>query len=226
MYTQNNAQQAATRAARNKNLPSSKARPEILTLMAPLDVNSNSYELSLKHETQQKVARMTKGLLDRDGFIATHMKVGILSVKVVGGVEYFTAQHAIYHPDPLVLTEAAGAAVLSEAEACESIYWAHFSIDTNEKKRLERYSLQDFRIVHQTQHSANTQNMKTGLEWVSLGAAIRFAGGDENNLFFHLDCLDKTHIAGTAARKNYLLVGLKGSIIKGITTKAFLSTSF
>lgn len=226
MYREDNAQRAAVRAARNKNLPSAKARPEILTLLTPLDVNENSYRLSLKHEIQQKIAKITKGLLDRDGFIATHMKVGILSVKVVGGVEYFTAQHTIHFPDPAVLAEPAGAAVLSEAEACESVYWAHFSIETNEEKRFERHTLQDFRIVQQVQHSANTQNMKTGLEWVSLEAAIRFAGGDENDIYVHLDCLDKTHIAGTAARRNYLLVGLKGSIIKGITTKAFLSGSF
>jgi len=226
MYGQNNAQQAATRAARNKNLSSTKARPEILTLLAPLDVNDNGYTLSLKHESQQKIAKLTKGLLDRDGFIATHMKVGVLPVKVVAGTLYFTAQHPLLWADPLVFDIAAGTAVLSEAEAIESIPHGHFSINTNEEKRLEKYSLQDFRIVQQTQHSANTQNMQTGLEWVPLDAAYRFAGGDENELHFQFDCLDKTHWAGNADRKNFLWVGLKGSIIKGITTKAFLSGSF
>ncbi len=226
MYRQNTAQRAAAQAARNKNLPSTKARPEILTLLAPLDVNDNGYILSLKHETQQKVAKITKGLLDRDGFIATHMKVGVLPVKVVGGTLYFTAQHPLFWADPARFNIPAGTAVLSEAEALESIPHGHFSINTNEKKRLEKYSLQDFRIIHQTQESANTRNMQTGWEWIPLDAAYRFAGGDENELHFQFNCLDKTHWAGNADRKNYLWVGLKGSIIKGITTKAFLSGSY
>lgn len=226
MYGQNTAQRAATQAARNKNLPSSKARPEELILLAKLDVNNNSYVVSLKHEVQNKISKITKGLLDRDGFIATMMKVGILPVPVISSVEHFTAASALYWPDPAVLDTAAGTADLSEAQATESLYWGSFSIETNEDKRLEKHTLQSYRTIQQTQASASTANMQTGLEWKPLEAAIRFAGGDENEIHIQIDCLDKTHIGGPAARNNYILIGLKGSIIKGITTKAFLSGAF
>lgn len=226
MYGRHTAQAAATQAARNKNLPTSKARPEELTLLAKLDVNNNAYVISLKHEIQQKIAKVTKGLLDRDGFIATMMKVGILPVPVINSVEHFTAAAPVFWPDPIVLDTAAGTADLSEAQANESIYWGHYSIETNEDKRMEKHTLQSFRTIQQTQASANTANMQTGLEWKPLEAAIRFAGGDENEIHIQINCLDKTHLAGPAARNNYLLIGLKGSIIKGITTKAFLSGAF
>lgn len=216
-----NALRVARRAAKGSRLKPTQARPHELLLFAALNANANQYEFDLEHDEAIKVLKIAKGLRDRDAFIATGMAIGIVPVFVSSSVEYPTAAAPVYFPDPNIFDTAAGTATLSEAQALESIYWGFHTLQTNEGVRIDRSPNLEFRTVQQTQGSSSTANMQTGIEVKEIGAAIRFGGGDENRIIIDINSSDKTHIGGPAARNNYLMVRLEGSIIKGQTTKVY-----
>lgn len=219
----NFATRIARKAAEKNGMGSAEARPHQLQLFAELSSSENQYRIPLNAEYHNRIAPgIGRGLLDRDAFLASAIGLAIVPVKVVNGTPYFTAVSPVFWPDPNVFDTPAGTAVLSEAEALESIYWGDHSLKTNTGVRIDKNPNLALRTVQQTQASGSTANMQTGLEVQEIGAVIRFSGGDENEIIINVDCKDKTHIAGTADRKNFLMVVLDGAIIKGATSKAYL----
>jgi len=213
----------ARRAAKKMNVAAGEARPHQLHLWAELSTSENQYRIPLKDEDQRRIAPgVGRGLLDRDAFLASAIGLGLVPVPIINGEKFFTSAAPVWWPDPNVFNEAAGTANLSEAAALEAVYWGTHSLKTNTGVRIDKNPNLSLRTVQDTQASANTANMQTGLELEEIGAIIRFSGGDENEIIIDLNCKDKTHIAGTAARTNYLLVVLDGAIVKGATNKAYL----
>lgn len=217
----NKAWRIAKEAARKMGLNVSKARPHELYLFAQLTVGDNQYTLDLKHEEQVKIFKAAEGLRDRNSFIAVGMSMGLVAVEVSGGSEIITGVAPIFWPDPTVFSEAT--AGLAEYKALESVYWGRHTLKTNEGVRIDKRPNMIFRTVQQTQHSANTRNMQNDVEVKELGAAIRFGGGDQNEIIIDIDCPDKTNLAGNATRNNYIMVQLTGAVIKGSTTKTYIS---
>lgn len=214
----------AMSAAVKRGMDMSKVRPHTLILAAPLSDQESKYEFDLRHKSQENILPgVVRGLLDRDGFIASAMGLAVISVPVIGGKEYPTAGVISFFPDPQIFdAPAAAPGVLSEVQALESIYFGDHTLKTNEGIRLDKNPNFLFRTVHQTQTSGSTVNMLTGDEFKDIGADVRFAGGDENLVTVGLKCDDKTLIGGPAERNNYLLVFLLGAVSKGGTTKAYL----
>lgn len=211
----------AQAAAGKMGLKKTKARPHELILALPLKGDEDTYTFSLHRESAEKyLPQITKGLEDRSAFIAIGGAVGILSVPVIGTVEYPTAAAIEYHPDGQIFSQAA-TTTLTEKQALESIYYGRMTLKTNEGVRLDKMPMLHFRTVPQTQASATTANQFSGAEVKALGAAVRFGGGDDNEVSISIKCADKTNIVGNATRKNYLIVRLVGTIIKGSTTKAY-----
>ena len=207
-------------AVERLGLPSDKARPHELLLVAKLTTSDNQYTLKLNYEDQQRILNISEGLLDRDSFVAVGMSLGIIPVPIISTVEYPSAAAPVYFPDPNVFDTAA-TATLSEAQALESIYWGRHTLITNEGVRIQKRPNISFRTVQQTQGSATTQNMQNDQEIKEIGAPVRFGGGDQNEIIIDIKCDDKTDLAGDAARQNYLVVGLYGAILKGSTTKVY-----
>lgn len=214
----------AQAAAQKMGLNKSKARPHELILALPLSNDVDTYTFSLHKETAEKyLPAITKGLEDRNAFIAIGGAVGILPVPVIGGKEYPTAASIEYHPDLNVFNFAA-TNILSEQQALESIYYGKMNLKTNEGVRLDKMPMLHFRTVNQTQKTATTANQFNGNEVKAFGAAIRFGGGDDNEVSIAIKCSDKTDIAGDpAVRKNYLIVRLVGTIVRGSTTRTYTS---
>lgn len=211
-------------AANKSGLPVTKVRPHTLILGAKLDPTESSYDLDLRDEKQSSILPgVTRGLVDRDGFIASAMGLALYSVPVIGGTEYPTNGQLAFFPDANIFAAAAAApGVLSETQQLESIYMGDHTLKTNEGIRLEKNPNYLFRTAHQTQTSGTTSNMLTGIEYKDLGADVRFGGGDDNLITISHKCLDKTLIGGPAERNNYILVFLLGVVFKGGTTKAYL----
>lgn len=211
-------------AVERLGLPTEKARPHELILVAPLSASENQYSLKLNYEEQQRILNISEGLLDRDSFIAVGMSLGIIPVPVVSNVEYPSAAAPLFFPDPNVFSTAA-TTTLTEAQALESIYWGRHTLITNEGVRIQKRPNFSFRTVQQTQGSANTQNMQNDQEIKEIGAPVRFGGGDQNEIIIDIKCDDKTDIAGAITagdgHQNYLMVGLYGAILKGSTTKVY-----
>lgn len=223
MDSRTRAWRLAVKAAQKLGQDTSKARPHELVLLAALSTSENTYNLELSQDLQPAtVAAIANGLLDRDAFMASEMALGILQVPVISSVEYPSAGKLAYFPDPNVWSTAAGTAILSESQALESVYFGTHSLQTNEGLRIEKNPNMFFRTVQQTQGSATTQNMQTGLEMKDIGAVVRFAGGDENKIIIRINCADKTHLNGPAGWNNYLYCRLGGAIIKGSTTKTYV----
>lgn len=213
--------QIAAGAAKKQGLPKEKARPQELLLFAKLDASENQYRLSLKHDDQIKIAPgIARGLLDRDGYMATMMALGVIKVPVIATVEYFAAAIPSFWEDPALFPTVA-TTTLSESQALASIWWGTHTLQTNQDVRIDKSPNRHFRTVHQTQTSANTANMQLGIEMKEIGAAVRFGGGDDNEIIITLDCKDKTDIVGAATHNNYLMVVLDGAVIKGSTTKFY-----
>lgn len=199
-----------------------KARPGELRLIAPLSPNQSEYILSVddgKYENYEAIAR---GLKYRNGFAANGIAIGVLSVKVNAAGDLMWGSETVhYHIDANYFDEAAADAVngFSEAEALNCIYTTGLlNVKTNEGVRIEKFPTRRFRTVHTTQHSATTVNESLNHEIKSLGGVLNFKGGDENEISLRFNCVDKTLIAGTATRKNFLVIDLVGSEIKGDTT--------
>jgi hypothetical protein len=212
----------AQQAAASLGLTKEKARPHELILALPLSASDDTYTFNLDAAIAEKVLpEITKGLEDRNSFIVIGAAIGFLPVPVIGGVEYPTAAAIEYHADANVFSEAAGTAILSEKQALESVHYGRISLKTNEGVRLDKMPMLYFRHVPQTQKGTATANQFTGAEVKPLGAAVRFGGGDDNEVTISIKCKDKTKIVGNASRKNYLVVRLVGSIIMGSTTKTF-----
>lgn len=220
----NNITARAMQAAVRKNMDMNKVRPHTLILAAKLDASESTYAFDLRQNAQETILPgVVRGLLDRDGFIASAMGLALFTAPVLGGKEYPTSGQMLFFPDPNVFdADAAAPGVLSEAQALESIYLGDHTLKTNEGIRLDKNPNFLFRTVHQTQGSGSTTNMLTGAEYKDIGADVRFAGGDENEVSVSIKCDDKTLIGGPAARNNYLIVFLLGAIVKGGTTKAYL----
>ena len=222
VISRNKAQRIAVQAALKMGLRKENVRPHELILAAKLTTADNDYTISLEDNKQKAILSWAEGLKDRDAFIAIGMAMGVLPVKKVSGTEYPTASLPVYHPDPNVFAEAAGSATLSEAEAVTSLWVGRHTLKTNEGNRIDKQPNLHFLTIQETQASASTANMVTGMELKEIGAAVRFGGGDLNEIIIHLNCPDKTHIAGTAARQNYILIRLCGAVIKGGTNKTYL----
>lgn len=224
MKNQNSAVERAMSAAVKMGLDVTKARPHTLMLVAKLDNSESKYNISLRDDIQSRLAPgVARGLLDRDAFVASDMAIGILPVPVIGGKEYFTAAAPVFHPDVNIFDEVAGAThALSEKQALEAIYLGDHTLKTNEGIRIDKNPNIHFRTVEQTQQSASTANMMTGLYMKDIGSDVRFGGGDENEIIIGVKCDDKTLIGGTADRSNYIIILLYGAIVKGGTTKTYL----
>lgn len=213
----------AQAAAGKMGLAKTKARPHELILALPLRADEDTYTFSLNRESAEKVLpQITKGLEDRSAFIAIGAAVGILPVPVISSKEYPTAAAIQYHPDGNVFNQAA-TTTLTEKQALESLYYGKMTLKTNEGVRLDKMPMLHFRTVNQTQKTATTDNQFVGNEVKPLGAAVRFGGGDDNEVTISIKCSDKTDMIGNASRNNYLVVRLVGTIIKGSTTKAFVN---
>ena len=216
----------AQQGAQSMGLSPSKARPHELILYKKIKSSLSSYTFSLKDEQARKELSIANGLLDRNGFVAVGMAIGILQVPVIGGVEYPEAGTIHYHADTNAF---AGPAtnVLSEQQALNSFYQAgSYKLETNEGKRIDGAPTLSFRTVSQTQQTDNQVNMQTGGEVKELGVIVRFAGGDTNDVIITHECQDKTAIGGVVDEfVNYLCVRLVGAIVKGGTSAAYLNKS-
>lgn len=215
---------AALAAVRTLGLNPAKARPHSLILARPLSSDDNTYTFSLDHKENDSVLPgFARGIMDRDGFVASGMGVGILSVPVIDGVEHPTAASPIFFPDPNVFDGTDAASALTEAQQLETIYNGEYSLKTNEGLRIQNNPLYLFRTAEQTQGSAETTNMQTGIQIKAIGASVRFGGGDENEITIKHTSKDKSLIEGTEDRRNYLVIYLVGAVVKGATTKAYLN---
>jgi hypothetical protein len=215
----------AMAAANERGMDMTKVRPHTLILAAQLTASESNYAFDLRQSAQENILPgVVRGLLDRDGFLASGMAIGLIKVPVIGGKEYPTSGTVSFFPDKNLFAEPAGVApnVLAEAQALESIYFGDHTLKTNEGIRLDKNPNFLFRHVHQTQASATTAGMLTGEEFKDIGADVRFAGGDENEVRISIKCDDKTLIGGPAASNNYLLVFLIGAVSKGATTKRYI----
>lgn len=214
----------AMAAAVRGGITKTKVRPHTLILGAKLDSAESAYDLDLRDEKQAFVLPgVTRGLIDRDGFIAASMGLALYSVPVIGGKEYPTNGQLAFFPDANIFdADVVAPGVLTEAQQLESIYMGDHTLQTNEGIRLEKNPNFLFRTVQQTQASANTANMLTGAEYKDLGADVRFGGGDDNFIRIAHKSADKSLIEGPATRNNYILVFLLGVVVKGGTTKAYL----
>jgi hypothetical protein len=210
-------------AAKKRGMNMTKVRPHTLILAALLDPSESSYRLDLRQSEQEKILPgVVRGLLDRDGFISSGMALGFAKVPIIGGREYPTAAEIAFFPDKNLFPEPAGAGhALSVQQALRSIHLGTHSLNTNEGIRIDKNPNFPFMTVQQTQASAGTENMLTGLEVKDLGADVRFAGGDENEVIIHTKCDDKTLIGGPAEYNIYILAFLVGAISKGATTKTY-----
>ena len=106
-------------------------------------------------------------------------------------------------------------------------------MQTNEGLRIDRQPLRRFYTSNQTIAgtvlSTDGTNPGTqvlvdqvfGNEYKSLGGIYQVMGGDDNYINIHINTADKTHLAGNAARKNYLMVKLIGAEGKGKVTSAY-----
>lgn len=218
-------QNAAKRSGQNPG----KAQPDELFLLAELTNAESEYTISIDQDDQKSIWKGAKGLAHRNGFKATAMAVGILPVLVNNGKVYFGAQAPSYFPDRNVFS-AAATNVLTEAQALEGIYMGDVTIQTNEGIRIDEHKLLNWRTVQQTQESLQyttdgtndgshvTSAIQDGSEFKTLGGVMTFMGGDDNYIKIRIRCQDKTDIAGTATRKNYLIIRLLGSNVKGQTT--------
>lgn len=214
--------EAARTAAETIGMDPSEARIAQLILCAQLLTSKDTYTFSLKDADQRMIAdTLATGLQDKDGFLASRFKLGILSVPVVNGTPAFNAASPVYFPDASVFTIAAGAANLSEKQALESVYSGKLKLTTNNEVRLEDFPTADCRYVAQTQGSGSTENMHTGCEYQEFGGLIGFMGFEKNHIELSIECLDKTHIGGDANRVNYLVLTLDGASVKSATTALF-----
>lgn len=213
----------ARKQAKKLNLKTTDARPDELILMKELDPTTNQFLIDVADSSQKQIASgVTKGLVDRDAFLAHSMSFGILSAPIVGGKPIIEAGNVAYFGDKSIFDEAAGASGLSEAQQIDAFYMGNMTITTNTKNRLEEHPLIGFRRVFQTQGSANTTNMQDGSEMVDLGSLLRFGGGDRNFITINTSSPIRDLVAGNANHKNYLFLRFDGTIIKGATNKAFL----
>lgn len=218
------AQRLAMRQAKGLGLKGTKARPHMLILAAKLRPDTDNYSLSLEHSIQKNILGFAEGLRDRNGFLAVAHALGIAKVPVRGGVEYPEAAQIVFHPDANLFPTAA-TATLSEAEQLRSIHLGRHSIVTNEDIRIDRNPNYALLTRQTTQGSASTENEQDGAQFKMIGATVRFAGGDQNSIDFHLPCQDKSLIAGSITagdgHANYLVYFLPGAILKGGTTKLY-----
>ena len=221
------AQEIAIRTGQTKL----KAQPNILTLFALLTASDSEYTFNFDQNVQQGISPLARGLEFRNSFQAIAMSLGVMSVKTVSAVPYWGAKPTLYWPDPNVFSTAAGAFVLTEAEALEGIFNGDFSLQTNEGLRLDRHDTSIFRTVQQTQGSTQvtgfsgttstftTQNMQIGDEFKSLGGVFNIVGGDDNYIKVRINTKNKGNIVGDGStRTNYLVVKLLGTEVKGNTT--------
>jgi hypothetical protein len=226
MYPHNN-RIAATKMAQNMavrmGMEPSVARPHQLHLLAALDPNKNEYLIGINEREQNKIDQFVPiGLSDRDGFLALGMAVGILPAPVVNGTPVLAAALPVFHADPNIFDEpAAVAGELTEAQQVNLIFMSKFSLQSGTEKRIEDHPTLPFCYIPETQASGSTRNVLNGSELKPLGASISFAGADKSHLTFRVDSNDRSLIAGTATRKNYLYVILDGAIIEGANNFLF-----
>lgn len=216
-----NAQRIAMNQATEMGLKPTEARPHELILAAALTTSDNNYTLSLDHKAQQDVLSITKGLEERDMFIAVAWALGIAKVPIINSTRHDNSAEIVYHPDAVVFPTAA-TVDLSEAQALMSIYLGQHTVKTNQGVRIDGSPNLGFLTRQETQGAAATVNMTNGVELKEIGAALRFAGGDSNEITHKITCLDKTHIAGAATHANFIIMRLVGAVIKGGTSKAYL----
>ncbi|MTB49819.1 hypothetical protein [Lewinella sp. W8] len=226
MYPSNNritATKMAQDMAVRMGMEPSVARPHQLHLLAALDPNKNEYLIGINEREQNKIDQFVPiGLSDRDGFLAVGMAVGILPAPVVNSVPILAAALPVFHPDPNIFDGApAQAGELSEAQQVTLLYNSKFSLQSGTEKRIEDHPTLPFCYVPETQASASTANVLNGMELKPLGASVAFAGADKSHLTFRVDSKDRSLIAGTATRKNYLYVILDGAIIEGANNFLF-----
>lgn len=221
---QHEAQRLAMRYARGLKLKKTKARPHTLILAAELATETDNYSLSLEHSIQKSILPFTEGLRDRNGFVAAAHGLAVAKVPVRNNVEYGEAAEIAFNPDKNLFPTGA-TANLAEFEQLRSLYWGRHSIVSNEDIRIDKKPNFGFLTRHTTQHSATTENEQFGDQFKTIGAFVRFAGGDTNSIDFHVPCKDKSLIAGAITggngHKNYLVYFLVGAILKGGTTKMF-----
>lgn len=198
------------------------ARPDQLHLIVELDSNKNEYLVSI-NELDNNVLFPAKGLSVRDGFLATGMAVAVIAAPVVNGVPILSAALPVSHADPIIFNgPAANAGELTEAQQVNFLFMSKFTLTSGTNKRIEDHPTLPFCYIPETQASAGTQNVRNGCEIVPLGAAIGFAGADKSNLTFRVDGKDRSLIAGTATRKNYLYVILDGATLEGANNFLFV----
>lgn len=213
------------RQAKSLGLKGTKARPHMLILAERLKADTDNYSLSLEHSIQSKIVSFAEGLRDRNGFLAVAHALGIAKVPVFGNVEYPEAAQIVFNPDAQLFPTAA-TATLSEVQQLRSLHLGRHSIITNEDIRIDRNPNYGLLTRQTTQGSATTENEQDGSQFKMIGATVRFAGGDQNSIDFHVPCKDKTLIGGVVdgsgnGHANYLVYFLPGAILKGGTTKVY-----
>lgn len=213
------AQQKAVKVGLNPD----DGRPSQLRLVAAFDPATNTYQIPVNARDQNKVAPdFAIGLQERDAFIVTGAAFAVMSAPIVDGVPILTAAELVYHADARVFAEAATAeSKLSEQQMVAAYYNATFDIQSGTKKRLENHPILPFRRVYTTQAGATTSNEQHGCEIEPLGASIIFSGADSSHLSVNLKCPHKSLIAGTATRKNFMVIILDGAKIVNAVNKLF-----
>ncbi|SER16308.1 hypothetical protein [Neolewinella agarilytica] len=223
MYPNNNrgiATKMAQEMAVSMGMSKDVARPHQLHLIVELDPNKNEYLVSINERDQKYFPSI--GLSDRDGFLAVGMSVGVLGAPMVNGVPVLSAALPVSHADAAIFDgPAANAGELTEAQQVNLVFMSKFTLTSGTNKRIEDHATLPFCRVPETQSSGTTKNVRNGCEIVPLGASIGFAGADKSNLTFRVDGQDRSLIAGTADRKNFLYVILDGAILEGANNFLF-----
>lgn len=223
-YTRSNAVIIAQSKALKIELEKEACRPHQLRLVAPFDPATNTYQIYLSAEAQDKLAPdFAIGLSTRDGFVATGASFGVMSAPIVDGEAILSAAVPVYHADARIFTGPVTVeSKLSEAQMINCLYTATFDIQSGSKKRIEGHTILPFRRVATTQHSGTTVNEQDGCEIEPLGATVTFSGADKSHLSINLKCPYKSLIAGDATRKNFIVITLDGAIMVDAVNKLFL----
>jgi hypothetical protein len=103
-----------------------------------------------------------------------------------------------------------------QARCLNAFYGGTFTIKSDSEVRLDRLPMTDFLHIPQTQASATTSPMQSGLPTICMDNGIEFSGKRANEVTIQLGESDYANIQNTVANgtRNYALVTLSGFIIK------------
>jgi len=161
---------------------------------------------------QQNNRALEKFIGNNDLVIAYALKVAVDKVDNTGTTTLATNGNGpdFTYPDLFVFDVAALLTAVSEADALESIWAGNITMKSNTFEVLEQMILRRFRIVPETQASADTQAQLNDKGFVPFLQPYIFSGRDGNKMDFEPAAgADTTAIGGATDTQNILVFHFK-----------------